>query len=173
MRAHGTRQRSPLPQPMLARPGPLPHGDYAYEVKWDGFRAIVSTEDSLEVRSRSGWSMAERLAELARLPTGLVLDGELVAFDGDGRASFPPLGLRARPCSASDRRSSSSARARSSWARRPATSPGRKYSAASPRFSRCGGRSLSTTAVPHAAASTAGSPKPSATDGTTAATAPV
>lgn len=30
---------------MLARAGDLPRGDYAYEVKWDGFRAIVSTED--------------------------------------------------------------------------------------------------------------------------------
>jgi ATP-dependent DNA ligase len=30
---------------MLARSGRLPaSGDYAYEVKWDGFRAIVSTE---------------------------------------------------------------------------------------------------------------------------------
>src|SRR5919197_3989754 len=88
------RSQGPLPQPMLARPGPLPHGDYAYEVKWDGFRAIVSTEDGLEVRSRSGWSMAERLREMARLPTGLVLDGELVAFGEDGRPSFPRLARR-------------------------------------------------------------------------------
>ncbi len=36
---------SALPEPMLARSGRLPaSGDYAYEVKWDGFRAIVSTE---------------------------------------------------------------------------------------------------------------------------------
>jgi ATP-dependent DNA ligase len=29
---------------MLARSGRLPtSGDYTYEVKWDGFRAIVST----------------------------------------------------------------------------------------------------------------------------------
>jgi ATP-dependent DNA ligase len=35
---------SGLPEPMLARSGRLPtSGDYAYEVKWDGFRAIVST----------------------------------------------------------------------------------------------------------------------------------
>jgi bifunctional non-homologous end joining protein LigD len=79
---------------MLARPGPLPHGDYAYEVKWDGFRAIVSTEAGLEVRSRRGWSMAEQLPELRRLPTGLVLDGELVAFGEDGKPSFPLVGLR-------------------------------------------------------------------------------
>jgi ATP-dependent DNA ligase len=36
---------SALPEPMLARSGRLPtSGDFAYEVKWDGLRAIVSTE---------------------------------------------------------------------------------------------------------------------------------
>jgi bifunctional non-homologous end joining protein LigD len=33
---------------MLARSGPLPSGSgWSYELKWDGFRAIVSTEDGL------------------------------------------------------------------------------------------------------------------------------
>src|SRR5919204_4516643 len=76
------------------RPDRLPRGDYGYEVKWDGFRALVSTERGLEVRSRRGWEMSERLPELAALPDGLVLDGELVAFGADGRPSFPLLGLR-------------------------------------------------------------------------------
>src|ERR671932_539599 len=83
------------PAPMLARPGPLPRrGDHAFEVKWDGFRAIVSTEEGLEVRSRSGWSMADRLPELRRLPSGLLLDGELVSLGDDGRPSFPALSRR-------------------------------------------------------------------------------
>jgi bifunctional non-homologous end joining protein LigD len=79
---------------MLARPDRLPRGDYGFEVKWDGFRALVSTEEGLLVRSRRGWDMSERLPELAGLPAGLVLDGELVAFALDGRPSFPLLGLR-------------------------------------------------------------------------------
>jgi len=29
---------------MLAPPDRLPRGDWSYELKWDGFRAIVSTE---------------------------------------------------------------------------------------------------------------------------------
>ena len=42
---------SALPEPMLARSGRLPtSGDYADDVKWDGFRAIVSTEGELRVR---------------------------------------------------------------------------------------------------------------------------
>ena len=79
---------------MLCRPDRLPQGEYSYEVKWDGFRAIVSTEAGLAVRSRRGWSMAERVPELAGLPTGLLLDGELVSLGLDGRPSFPLLGLR-------------------------------------------------------------------------------
>jgi ATP-dependent DNA ligase len=69
---------------MLARPDSLPRGDYSFEVKWDGFRALVSTVETLLVRSRRGWDMTEPLPELAALPEGLVLDGELVAFALDG-----------------------------------------------------------------------------------------
>jgi ATP-dependent DNA ligase len=39
---------------MLARPDALPRGDYAYEAKWEGFRAIVSIEDGLRVWTRRG-----------------------------------------------------------------------------------------------------------------------
>jgi ATP-dependent DNA ligase len=61
---------------MLARAGDLPRGGYAYEVKWDGFRAIVSTEHGLRVWSRRGWDMTDRVTKLQGLPEGLVLDGE-------------------------------------------------------------------------------------------------
>src|SRR3982751_4159225 len=74
---------------MLARSGRLPtSGDYAYEVKWDGFRAIVSTEGSLRVRSRRGWNMTPQLEFLIELPVRAVLDGELVAFGTDGKPDF-------------------------------------------------------------------------------------
>jgi bifunctional non-homologous end joining protein LigD len=68
---------------MLSKNGPLPTGDgWSFEPKWDGFRAIVSTLDGLSVKSRRGWQMKQRVPELAGLPEGLVLDGELVAFQG-------------------------------------------------------------------------------------------
>jgi bifunctional non-homologous end joining protein LigD len=80
---------------MLARPAELPLGSgYAYEVKWDGFRAIVSTIDGLRVRSRRGWDMTARVPELTDLPEGLVLDGELIALGDDGLPSFPRLSNR-------------------------------------------------------------------------------
>jgi bifunctional non-homologous end joining protein LigD len=76
---------------MLARSGPLPRGDYAYELKWDGFRCLVSTVGRLRVLSRQWWEMTPHLPELARLPRGLALDGELIAFGDDGKPSFPRL----------------------------------------------------------------------------------
>jgi|SRR6266498_82370 len=77
---------------MLARSGRLlMSGDFAYEVKWDGFRAIVSTEGPLRVRSRRGWNMTEHVQFLAALPVRAVLDGEIVAFDDGMTPDFPLL----------------------------------------------------------------------------------
>ena len=78
---------------MLARSARLPtSGDFAYEVKWDGFRAVVSTEGGLlRVRSRRGWDMTERVQFLAELPARGIFDGELVALDETGRPDFPQL----------------------------------------------------------------------------------
>jgi bifunctional non-homologous end joining protein LigD len=75
---------------MLARSGSTPtRGDWAYEVKWDGFRAIVSTDGRYVVRSRRGWDMADLVPELAALPVFATLDGELCAFGPDGSPDFP------------------------------------------------------------------------------------
>src|SRR3954451_20634313 len=82
---------TPLPRPMRAKSGPLAQGDYAYEVKWDGFRALVSTVDRLRILSRQWWEMTGHLPELQELPRGLALDGELIAFGDDGKPSFPRL----------------------------------------------------------------------------------
>ena len=78
---------------MLARSGPIPtRGDWSFEVKWDGFRAIVSTEGApLRVRSRRGWDMTPLLPELSALPASGTFDGELVAFGPDGCPDFPLL----------------------------------------------------------------------------------
>ena len=99
----------PLPRgltPMLAGPGPLPpeDGRWAYEVKWDGVRALVSVEAGrVGLRSRLGNDVTSTYPELAELaPPGpdLLLDGEVVAFDADGRPDFGRLQERmhvARP----------------------------------------------------------------------------
>src|SRR4051794_21378792 len=83
---------SSLPEPMLARSGKLPTGrGWSFEVKWDGFRALVSTEGPLRVRSRRGWDMTDRVAFLEGLPVRAVLDGELVALDDEAKPDFPTL----------------------------------------------------------------------------------
>ena len=91
-------------KPMLARPTPrLPanQDDWAFEVKWDGVRAIayVATPASLRLESRNLRDITASYPELARLPTALhgheaVLDGEIVAFGADGRPSFARLQRR-------------------------------------------------------------------------------
>ena len=76
---------------MLAAPGGCRRADWAYEVKWDGFRAIVSIEGSLRGRSRRGWNMSEHVDFLEQLPVRAVFDGELVAF---GAGNNPQLSVR-------------------------------------------------------------------------------
>jgi bifunctional non-homologous end joining protein LigD len=84
-----------IPDPMLAQPGPLPTGErWAFELKLDGFRALVDTHDGLRVLSRPGWNMTDRVPELGALPEGLTLDGELVAWGEDEMPSWPQLGQR-------------------------------------------------------------------------------
>jgi bifunctional non-homologous end joining protein LigD len=82
-----------LPEPMLARSGPLPEGTgWRFEPKLDGYRCLVCTHGRFRVRSRRGWNMAPRLPELEEaLPANVQLDGELVAFDADGKPDFHRL----------------------------------------------------------------------------------
>ena len=90
--------------PMLATLGALPlpgrDGDWAYEKKWDGVRAIVRWDGRrLMLISRNDIDMAVGYPELAALGdqlagTQMVLDGEIVALDRDGRSNFATLQKR-------------------------------------------------------------------------------
>ena len=95
----------PMPErlvPMLARPGDLPADDrrWAYEVKWDGVRALLYWEPgSLRLESRNLNDITAQYPEVRALGPELgsrraVLDGELVAFGEDGRPSFERLQQR-------------------------------------------------------------------------------
>src|SRR5690349_4304962 len=101
-RGPGTGSRLPvLIRPMLATPAPLPSpaedDQWAYEVKWDGIRAVAYLQDGqLRVMSRTDRDITRRYPELAALPgsmpdAAVVLDGELVSLDADGRPSFGRL----------------------------------------------------------------------------------
>lgn len=94
----------PMPErlaPMLARPGDLPAGDdWIFEVKWDGMRAMVRSEPGhLTIAARSGNDVTARYPELGRMNRALhehsaLLDGEIVAFDAEGKPSFEALQRR-------------------------------------------------------------------------------
>jgi ATP-dependent DNA ligase len=52
-----------------ARPQrPAPSGDYAYELKWDGFRCLVTTVGRLRVLSRQWWEMTPHLPDSPAFP---------------------------------------------------------------------------------------------------------
>ena len=104
------RERLPPPDrivPMQARMGDLPGGDggWAYEMKWDGVRALAYIENRrVRLLSRTGQDITGSYPELAGLGAAVgrrqaVLDGEIVAMGEDSWPDFERLQQRmhARP----------------------------------------------------------------------------
>jgi bifunctional non-homologous end joining protein LigD len=98
-------ERERMPEqivPMPARAGRLPANDaeWAFEIKWDGVRAITYWRPGeLRIESRNLNDVSSRYPELRALGPQLgsreaVLDGEIVAFDEEGRPSFERLQRR-------------------------------------------------------------------------------
>jgi ATP-dependent DNA ligase len=86
------------PQLALSRKE-LPEGEaWAYEPKYDGFRALAFVDgEDLFVQSRNGKPLARYFPEL-RFPAGsYVLDGELVILGDDGAEVFDALQNRIHP----------------------------------------------------------------------------
>jgi bifunctional non-homologous end joining protein LigD len=89
-------------RPMLARSGPLPPREqqFGFEVKWDGIRTVLySDHGHMDLRGRNGTDFTPRYPEVRELARSLgsrrvVLDGEIVAFDDEGRPSFERLQSR-------------------------------------------------------------------------------
>jgi bifunctional non-homologous end joining protein LigD len=86
--------------PMLATLAEtVPAGDdWLHEVKWDGYRAIVTLAGGdAELTSRNGNSLTERFKPVAKAleqavkTPDCVLDGEVCALDDQGRASFSAM----------------------------------------------------------------------------------
>jgi bifunctional non-homologous end joining protein LigD len=71
--------------------------EWAYEVKWDGYRALGSSEWLLSRRGKPLGFKSIRDA-LRDLGPGTVLDGEVVALDGSGIVALYPT-ERVRNCS--------------------------------------------------------------------------
>jgi bifunctional non-homologous end joining protein LigD len=95
----------PMPDklsPMLARPGELPRDErnWAFEVKWDGIRTVAFLDHGhITLQGRNFTDFTPRYPEVRDLARELgarrvILDGEVVAFDAEGRPSFERLQTR-------------------------------------------------------------------------------
>jgi bifunctional non-homologous end joining protein LigD len=76
----------------------LPKGDqWIYEVKWDGYRLAVHVEQNgVRVLTRGGHDWTHRFPEIAKAakdlgPATMILDGEAVVLDQQGRSDFGAL----------------------------------------------------------------------------------
>jgi bifunctional non-homologous end joining protein LigD len=95
----------PMPDrlaPMLAHSGPLPRDEskYGFEVKWDGIRTVLFCDHGhISLQGRNFSDFTPRYPEVRPLARELgaqrvILDGEVVAFDEEGRPSFERLQSR-------------------------------------------------------------------------------
>jgi bifunctional non-homologous end joining protein LigD len=100
-------------RPMLATAGQLPpeKAGWAYEMKWDGLRALAYVEQGgLRLISRTGREITGSYPDLAGLAAAVhaagaasaVLDGEIVAFGPGGWPSFEELQQRMNVSAAAD-----------------------------------------------------------------------
>jgi len=91
--------KRPMPtaiHPMLAESieKPFDDPDWLFEIKWDGYRAIAFIDNGkVRLVSRNQNELTARYPELRDLPEFVkaktaILDGEVVALDSEGRASF-------------------------------------------------------------------------------------
>jgi len=105
--------REPLPEriePMKATLAKLPRDDdgWAFEIKWDGVRAVAYCRTGhVDLQSRTMRDITRQYPEIAAIALELegreaVLDGELVAFGPDGRPSFQQLQRRMHVASAEE-----------------------------------------------------------------------
>lgn len=75
---------------------PFDKSDWFFEIKWDGYRAIAETEKGkVKLYSRNLLSFENKfsniVSELKKINHDVVLDGEIVALDENGKPSFQLL----------------------------------------------------------------------------------
>src|SRR4029077_17739305 len=86
----------PFIEPMKALPvEKLPEGDWLYEIKFDGYRALAFKDGKdvrLVSRNNKEFNYSQLLDSLKSLPAKhVVLDGEIATLDEKGRSSFQLL----------------------------------------------------------------------------------
>jgi bifunctional non-homologous end joining protein LigD len=92
-------EREPMLATLARTESPLDPAEWAFEMKWDGVRALADVHDgTVRLRSRNGNDLTAQYPELAALADHVgvdaVLDGEIVALDERGRPDFGLLQQR-------------------------------------------------------------------------------
>ena len=98
--ARATLPRAVAPMRPRVAAGPFNSPDHFFEVKWDGIRASLARDrDGIRFTDRRGGDLLRLVPEMreAKIPDGVLLDGELIVCDARGRPSYDLLAGRLGP----------------------------------------------------------------------------
>lgn len=91
----GEKKLSEFIVPMLCKTTDKPFDDaeWAFEIKWDGYRAVADLRnDSIGLYSRNGLDFSQKFKKVANAlklqEHEMILDGEIVAYDDNGKPNF-------------------------------------------------------------------------------------
>ncbi len=77
---------------------PFDDDDWLFEIKWDGYRALCTVHENgkMELVSRNGLDFLQKFPQMEALQSAwttlpVVVDGEIVSLDSEGRSSFQRL----------------------------------------------------------------------------------
>jgi bifunctional non-homologous end joining protein LigD len=88
------------PMQAASAEAPFSSNEYLFEVKWDGLRCVLFRDEGGQVRLKDRGmnditaDVPEVVKAARRIPPGSVIDGELVATDGEGRPDYTRLRQR-------------------------------------------------------------------------------
>lgn len=91
----GEKKISSFIRPMLCKTAEkaFDDEDWAFEIKWDGYRAIADLrQDKVELYSRNGLDFSQKFQKITHAlqlqEHQMILDGEIVAYDENGKPNF-------------------------------------------------------------------------------------
>ncbi len=70
----------------------IPSKDYIFEIKYDGYRIVAFVDNTVKLRSQNNKDYSSKFPNitesLKNFDESMVLDGEVVVFDNDGKSDF-------------------------------------------------------------------------------------
>ncbi len=98
-RIEGSRKLGSFIEPMKAQLSDRPafdSKDWLFEIKWDGYRAIAEiSKGNYKLYSRTGHTFDKAypkiFSALSTIKSNVVIDGEVVVFDEQGKPNFQKL----------------------------------------------------------------------------------